>query len=324
MHTSHFTDFFSHLKDSTLDPYLDTIQSNIDKFLDEKRHGRWKEWETEIENKVPHTTKFQDLSTMHLGRQQELSEQQHILFHEVLECLIPWRKGPFCFFDIEIETEWRSDWKWDRIKDHIDLKDKRILDVGCGSGYHCWKMWESGAKWVLGINPTQVYYFQYLLTKKLLGGLPPVYFLPIGIEYIPQNTQAFDVVFSMGILYHRKSPIEHLQTLRSQLQKGGTLVLETLVVEGPLHYVLVPKDRYAKMRNVWFLPSPPTLIHWLQRVGFIDVKLIDINQTSIEEQKMTRWMPYQSLSDFLNPTNPNLTIEGYPSPKRAFFTARRA
>ena len=323
MNAEHFTNFFSNFQTSSLGPYLDEIQKNLEHLLEHKQHGNWHDWTQGIQKIVPITAQFKNLSTMSIGKKEEITDVEYQDLYHFLETLIPWRKGPFHLFDIEIETEWRSDWKWDRIKDHIDLSNKTVLDVGCGSGYHCWRMLDEGAKWILGIDPTQVYYFQFLLIKKMLGNALPVYFLPIGIEHIPKHTQAFDVVFSMGVLYHRKSPIEHLETLRSQLPKGGTLVLETLVVDGPLYHVLLPKDRYAQMRNVWFLPSPSTLQQWLERVGFTDVTLVDINQTTVEEQKTTHWMPYQSLTDFLKPSNSDLTIEGYPAPKRAFFTAKR-
>ena len=322
MQDAQLQDFVSKISKTRLQNFIPEIEHNMQTHLQERRHGKWFEWENMIATKVPSLAEFQDRNKMHLGKREELSEQQYHDFCDVIDSLIPWRKGPFTFFDLQIETEWRSDWKWDRIKDHIDVKNKMVLDVGCGSGYHCWKIWDAGAKYVIGIDPTQIYYFQFLLTKKLFGFDVPVFFLPIGIEHLPQNTKTFDVVFSMGVLYHRKSPLEHLETLRSHLCKGGTLVLETLIVDGPLHHAFVPEDRYAQMRNVWFLPSPSTLEFWLKKVGFVDVTCVDINQTTIEEQKTTRWMPYQSLSDFLDPTDNNYTIEGHPAPKRAFFVAK--
>ena len=183
-------------------------------------------------------------------------------------------------------------------------------------------MLDEGAAWVLGIDPTQLYYFQYLICKHYIGDAP-VHFLPLGIEDLPLHTQAFDTLFSMGVLYHRRSPLDHLEQLRGQLRKGGELVLETLVVEGELHYALVPEDRYAMMRNVWFLPSVSTLHHWLQRAGFTNIRVVDINQTSREEQRSTAWMTFQSLSEFLDPDDPSRTVEGYPAPTRATFIAER-
>ena len=55
-----------------------------------------------------------------------------------LLALHPWRKGPIQLGPTFIDTEWRSDWKWDRIASYLpSLQDTTVLDVGCGNGYHC-------------------------------------------------------------------------------------------------------------------------------------------------------------------------------------------
>ncbi|HBX73869.1 MAG TPA: tRNA 5-methoxyuridine(34)/uridine 5-oxyacetic acid(34) synthase CmoB, partial [Halieaceae bacterium] len=133
---------------------------------------------------------------------------------------------------------------------------------------------------------------------------------------------AFDSVFSMGVLYHRRSPMDHLQELRDCLRPGGQLILETLVIDGPLGATLVPEGRYARMGNVWFLPSPDTLMSWLRKLKFRDVALVDVSITTVEEQRQTEWMRFQSLADFLDPEDATRTIEGYPAPMRAVVTAR--
>ena len=145
----------------------------------------------------------------------------------------------------------------------------------------------------------------------------------MALEDIPPSTDTFDTLFSMGILYHRKSPFDHLQHLHTLLQPGGELVLETLITEGPLGYALVPDGRYAKMRNVWFIPSLSTLEQWLQRIGFKQIRTVDITPTSPQEQRSTEWMTFESLPDFLDPTDPKKTIEGYPAPLRATLLAEK-
>ena len=240
-----------------------------------------------------------------------------------LRQLMPWRKGPFNLFGVQIDTEWRSDWKWQRIAPHIsDLNGRLVLDVGCGSGYHCWRMAAAGARAVVGIDPTLLYFFQYLALKRYAADLP-VWFAPVRLEDMPTTASCFDTVFSMGVLYHRRSPLDHLLELFSALRPGGELVLETLVVEGDDSTVLMPVDRYASMRNVFFLPSAAMLELWLKRSGFIQVRTVDVSVTTTAEQHSTEWMSFQSLPDFLNPDNPALTIEGYPAPRRATLIARR-
>lgn len=251
----------------------------------------------------------------------------------LLKKLMPWRKGGFLFGkddkQIHIDTEWRSDWKWDRVLPHISpLKNRRVLDVGGGSGYHGWRMAGEGAKLVIVIDPSCLFYHQFMVMKHFsLGKNIPVHYIPVGLEALPfdntRQTQLFDTVFSMGVLYHRSSPFEHLELLKNQLVKGGELVLETLVIDGDEQAVLVPKARYAMMNNVYFLPSIPALTLWLEKVGFVDVRCVDIDVTSTQEQRATEWMNYQSLSDFLDPNDESKTVEGYPRPKRAVMIAKK-
>jgi tRNA (mo5U34)-methyltransferase len=75
------------------------------------------------------------------------------------------------------------------------------------------------------------------------------------------------------------------------------------------------------MPNVWFLPSPETLVSWMRKQGFVNPRVVDISATSIEEQRSTEWMTYDSLVDFLDPKDINKTAEGHPAPIRAVLVA---
>ncbi|WP_100657378.1 tRNA 5-methoxyuridine(34)/uridine 5-oxyacetic acid(34) synthase CmoB [Alteromonas flava] len=257
-----------------------------------------------------------------IGQHSDLNEQDRNRVHSLLKKFMPWRKGPFNVCDIHIDTEWRSDWKWDRVIPHIaDLNNKTVLDVGCGSGYHLWRMLGANAKLVIGIDPTPLFLAQFYAIKHFYGDAP-IHMLPLGIEEMPV-LNGFDSVFSMGVLYHRRDPIAFLTELKNQLKSGGQLILETLIVEGNADTVLMPTDRYAQMRNVWFLPSNEALKRWLSRLGFIDIHVVDTNLTSLDEQRKTEWMQNQSLSDFLDPTDSTKTIEGYPAPLRSVIVATK-
>lgn len=98
-------------------------------------------------------------------------------------------------------------------------------------------------------------------------------------------------------------------------------MLETLVIEGDVNDVLVPADRYAKMKNVYFIPSVPALICWLEKVGFKNVRCVDEAVTTLAEQRKTDWLENESLVDFLDPADLSKTIEGYPAPRRAVIIA---
>jgi tRNA (mo5U34)-methyltransferase len=235
--------------------------------------------------------------------------------------LHPWRKGPFSIHGVTIDAEWRSDLKWQRISRVMTpLRGRRVLDVGCGNGYYAWRMLGAGADLVIGVDPSLRFVAQYQALRRFLGD-HPAYVLPLSLEQVPDSLRTFDSVFSMGVFYHRRSPLDHLLKLKDCLRPGGELVLETLVVEGDANTVLAPPGRYAQMRNVWFLPSAQALLSWVRRCGFRQAQVADISLTTSQEQRSTPWMRFQSLSDFLDPEQPGLTIEGLPAPQRCIVTA---
>ena len=242
---------------------------------------------------------------------------------EALMALHPWRKGPFSIQGVHIDTEWRSDLKWDRVAGAIaPLADRLVLDVGCGNGYHGWRMLGAGARLVLGIDPTLLFVLQWLALNRYLVR-DDLAVLPLGIEDLPGDLTGFDTVFSMGVLYHRRSPIDHLMDLLRLLRPGGELVLETLVLDREGEGLLVPPGRYAAMRNVWFIPSVDALAVWLGRCGFTGIRVVDVTRTGLEEQRSTDWMRFQSLPDHLDPADSSRTIEGHPAPVRAVLIANR-
>ncbi|GAB4172680.1 MAG: tRNA 5-methoxyuridine(34)/uridine 5-oxyacetic acid(34) synthase CmoB [Wenzhouxiangellaceae bacterium] len=236
-----------------------------------------------------------------------------------LKTLIPWRKGPLRLGGVLIDTEWRSDWKWHRIKSHLDLHGACVLDIGAGNSYFGWRMLEAGAAVVIGCDPMALYWHQFRAIAHFAGE-PTPWHLPVPFETLPE-TGAFDVVFSMGVLYHRREPLDHLQRIRRQLRTGGRLVLETLVIAGDDDTQLDPRGRYANMRNVHALPSLGRLTRWLHECGFEDIEPVDCTVTECNEQRRTEWMPFHSLAEALA-ADGRTTIEGHPRPLRAFVVAR--
>ena len=242
---------------------------------------------------------------------------------EKLKTLSPWRKGPFELFGIHIDAEWRSDRKWSRIASHISLKDKLILDIGCSNGYYSLRMQGIGSNLVLGVEPTWLYVFQFFALQKYFAKEQHAFVFPIALEELPASLTGFDAIFSMGVLYHRQDPQEHLKRVYRLLEEGGQLVLETLIIDDDDADVLIPNERYANMRNVWMIPSYALLERWLKESGFENIQLIDTTKTNVEEQRQTEWMTGYSLANALNPDDSSLTIEGYSSPLRAIVIANK-
>ena len=245
-------------------------------------------------------------------------------YSETLKDFHPWRKGPLQLGDVTIDTEWRSGWKWDRLKDQITpLESRQVLDIGCGNGYYLYRMLGAGARLALGIDPFLLYVMQFWAIRHFAPNDLPAWVLPLGWEDLPDELPFFDTLFSMGVLYHRRNPEQFLSQLQNYLRPGGELVLETLIIEGGEGEVLVPDGRYAQMRNVWYIPSVATLESALRNAGWKDVRCINVSATSLDEQRSTDWMTFDSLKDFLDPNDFSKTIEGYPAPQRAIFLASK-
>ncbi len=320
-----YNDFFSSISPTKLRGLCNDLPAACEAGLSVQRYGDLPTWLDALARLPSVTPSRVDLTTdVIVGERTDVTPEDHQRLESSLRTLIPWRKGPFRLFDIHLDTEWRSDWKWERVAPHIaPLEGRSVLDVGCGNGYHCLRMAGCGAERVIGIDPSPRFVVQFYMLKHFLPTVA-VDVLPVGIEALPKGLEAFDTTFSMGVLYHRRSPMDHLRELKDTLRPGGQLVLETLVIDGALGDTLVPEGRYAMMNNVWFLPSCLTLESWLRKSGFTDVKTVDITTTSTKEQRATEWMQFHSLTDFLAPDDPSLTVEGHPAPKRAVVIATKS
>ena len=305
--------FFEATRHTFLEPFHPELKRALSAHV--RPHGRSDEWDAVIAQ-IPesdHKLAFRD-GLLSIGPT-SLDIEQPLL------ALKPWRKGPVQLGGSQIDTEWRSDWKWDRVLPHLsDLSGRQVLDIGCGNGYFLLRMLQAGASLALGVDPTILFNYQFCAMQKLLAP-NPAYLLPLRGEHLPAFG-LFDTVFSMGVLYHRRDPETHIRELASFLRPGGELVLETLVVDGDADTVLMPEDRYAQMRNVWYIPSPARLEQLLLDTGLKNVRTVDVTRTTTEEQRPTAWMDFQSLPDFLDPADPDRTIEGYPAPTRAVVVAQ--
>ena len=307
----------------------DQLTKAVTKRSDPKRHGDLAQWLKFIDRlpnvKASHIDFKQD--RVSIGRTSDITPEEHQQIQDNLHALSPWRKGPYELFGIHIDTEWRSDWKWQRLIPHIsDLQSRHVLDVGCGNGYHCWRMLGAGADYVLGIDPSMRFAIQQKAINKFVHE-NRFDFAPLGIEDMPSNMPIFDTVFSMGVLYHRRNPINHLIELRNLMRTGAELILETLIVnegeDNVFDGTLQPAERYAQMRNVWSIMSVQKIFTLLEQANFKNIRCVNQNITSLQEQRSTKWMKFHSLQDFLDPDDLSKTIEGYPAPKRGIFIAEK-
>lgn len=69
------------------------------------------------------------------------------------------------------------------------------------------------------------------------------------------------------------------------------------------------------MNNVWFAITGGH-DQVAEKCGFQDVRMVDEDVTTTDEQRKTEWMR-NDFAQYLMPDDPTRTIEGYPAPKRA-------
>ena len=273
---------------------------------------------------LPGTPEF-DLSGdfVTIGRRDDLNDEQFSLLQQAVNVLHPWRKGPFKLFGLEIDSEWRSNLKWDRIAPALgELRSRKILDVGCGNGYYMFRAAAHDPSAVLGLDPSVPFCVAFELMQRYLR-MDHLQYDRLGCEHLHVFHKAFDIALCMGILYHHRSPIDILRGLLNSLRVGGIALIESQTIDGDGHFALFPEQRYAKARNVYFVPTKDCLVNWVRRAGFKDVEVVSHERVTIEEQRRTDFMTFESLADFLDPDDHHLTIEGYPGPWRTAVRAVR-
>lgn len=308
----------SHPLDFTLPEELQALAPRVAQRLAPAAHGNLPGWLAALEALPDLAAAEVDLGDC-VTASGPVSAGDRERLEAVLQALHPWRKGPFELFGVRIDSEWRSDWKWQRVAPHLDeLAGRRVLDVGCGNGYFGWRMLAAGAAQVIGVDPSVLYCLQHRAVARYLR-CPANQVLPLRFEELPDAR--FDTVFSMGVIYHRRDPDDHAARLFRHTRPGGQVVLESLVVNAARP--LEPAERYARMRNVWVVPTPAQLEAWLRSAGFVDVRVVDVTPTSTAEQRATGWMRFESLQQALDPEHPERTVEGYPAPVRAVAVGHR-
>ena len=239
----------------------------------------------------------------------------------VARLMMPWRKGPFELFDTYIDTEWKSDIKYNLLRKHFDLQDKKVADIGCNNGYYLFRMQEDKPKLLVGFDPSPLYKTQFDFINHFVKS--DIVYELLGVEHLEFYEQKFDTIFCLGVLYHRSDPVAMLKSLYRGLEKGGELILDTFYIDGEDEMALCPESSYSKIPNIYFVPTVKALENWCKRAGFSDFEVLETSVTTSEEQRKTDWIEGQSLEDFLDPEDPSKTVEGYPAPKRVYVKMKK-
>jgi tRNA (mo5U34)-methyltransferase len=250
-----------------------------------------------------------------------LSKEDAEQIEKTARMMLPWRKGPFRINDLLIDSEWQSQIKYNLLEPYFNLKDKIVGDIGCNNGYYLFRMLSQQPKKLVGFDPSALYYSQFQFVDHFIQS--NIVYEMLGVEHVEYYEHQFDLLFCLGVLYHRSDPVAMLKSLYKGLNKSGELILDTFMIDGEEEVCLTPKERYSKIPNIYFIPTVNALKNWCHRAGFDEVEVLEIKKTDMTEQRKTEWIATQSLEDFLDPDDVTRTVEGYPAPKRVYIKAKK-
>ncbi len=296
---------------------------NLDQILDERQ--KWLKWKNiaplrEALSNLPEIKSDFSLSdTITIKAKVPLSANIKEQIQDFALLLRPWRKGPFEIFGTFIDSEWNSSLKYNLLSPYFDLKDKIVADVGCNNGYYMFRMLKQRPKEIIGFDPSPLFLTQFEFINHFIQS--DIRYELLGIEHLEFYKKRFDIIFCLGVLYHRSDPIGSLKSLKKSLNKNGELYLDTFMIDGEEEVSLTPAKRYSKIPNIYFIPTINALKNWCHRAGFKSIEVLEIKKTLPYEQRKTDWIEGESLENFLDPDNCELTVEGYPAPKRVYIKA---
>lgn len=118
------------------------------------------------------------------------------------------------------------------------LEGKRVLDVACNSGFWSIQCALLGAKEVVGFDARQELIDQANLIKRIVGVRNVDYRLLNLWEMTPDALGGtFDVVLTLGILYHLPKPVEALERTKAMSRDYVLLDTSVFAAKAPLIFL---------------------------------------------------------------------------------------
>ena len=96
-------------------PLGQLVEGVLESAFEAEAHGDWSRWCSVLKRLPEGLSLGVRLDGPAVTVQGALDPDQRLALEEDLRGLHPWRKGPYDLFDVFIDTEWRSDLKWDRL-----------------------------------------------------------------------------------------------------------------------------------------------------------------------------------------------------------------
>lgn len=138
--------------------------------------------------------------------------------------------------------------EWHELKKMLpDFQGKRVLDLGCGFGWHCRYAIENGAKSVVGVDISQ----KMLSEAKNKTKSEAIQYVCMPIEDIDFPANSFDVVISSLAFHYVKSFDDILNRVSKCLSSGGDFIFS---VEHPIFTAHGIQD--------WYYDNEGNIVHW--------------------------------------------------------------
>ena len=151
----------------------------------------------------------------------------------------------------------KSAGEWHELKKVLpSFTDKRVLDLGCGFGWHCKYAAEHGAKAVVGVDISE----NMLNEAKRINNSPLIEYIRKPIEDIDYQENSFDVVISSLAFHYIKSFDDICKKVNRCLSNGGDFVFS---VEHPIFTAHGNQD--------WCYDEEKNKLHWPVDNYFIEV-----------------------------------------------------
>lgn len=128
-----------------------------------------------------------------------------------------------------------------------DFKGKRVLDLGCGFGWHCVYAIEHGASHVTGVDISE----KMLEEARVRNGSPLIEYKCMAIEDFDFQPHSYDIVISSLTFHYLESFINISRKINNCLMPGGSFVFS---VEHPIFTAYGNQD--------WYYDEAGNRVHW--------------------------------------------------------------
>lgn len=154
-----------------------------------------------------------------------------------------------------------------------DFQGKRVLDLGCGYGWHCQYATEHHAQYVLGVDISK----RMLETAKQKHAHPQIEYRQIAMEDLTLEPDSFDVVISSLALHYVKDYEQLVQHIANWLTKGGNFVFS---VEHPVFTSYGNQDwYYDENGNILHFPVDRYFYEGQREAVFLQEKVVKYHRT---------------------------------------------